>query len=326
MNFLLKNLPSINNSISAFLMTNHFSTMKYKYPLLLTTFCVLITACTQKIKPIPKNQTTLEAEIKNWQTKRVQEITAPDGWLSLAGLYWLKEGITPFGSDPANKLVFPEKAPKEIGQFLLGDGMVTMIIEATVPVKLETTNPKNIVLEPDLAGNPTTLTLGSLSWYLIQRENRFGIRLKDAHNPKIPTFKGIPHFPISEKWQIPAILKPATDQKTITLRNVIDMDVTMKLEGYLHFEIEDQSYELEAMDGGKDSYFIIFADETTGIETYGAGRYLYVPRVNAEGKTLIDFNKAHNPPCAFTDFATCPLPSAKNRLEVGVLSGEKDYH
>lgn len=271
-------------------------------------------------------ESPLETAIKTWQTKRVQEITSPDGWMSLAGLFWLKEGITPFGSDPLNKLVFPEKAPKEIGQFVLENGMVTMIIEGGVPVKLGAESPKNIVLVPDIAGNPTTLTLGALSWYLIQRENRFGIRLKDANNPKIQTFKGIPQFPISEKWQILAQLKPATNQKTITLRNVIDMDVTMQLEGYLNFEIDGQSYELEAMDGGKDSYFIIFADETTGVETYGAGRYLYVPRINTEGKTVIDFNKAHNPPCAFTDFATCPLPSAKIRLDVGILAGEKDYH
>lgn len=271
-------------------------------------------------------ESPLETAIKKWQAQRVQAITAPDGWMSLAGLYWLKEGITAFGSDPLNKLVFPEKAPKEIGQFILENGMVTMIIEAAVPVKLGKESPKNITLVPDLAGNPTTLTLGSLSWYLIQRENRFGIRLKDAHNPKIQTFTGIPHFPISEKWQISAQLKPAADQKTITLRNVIDMDVTMQLEGYLHFEIAGKSYELEAMDGGAESYFIIFADETTGVETYGAGRYLYVPRANAEGQTVIDFNKAHNPPCAFTDFATCPLPSAKNRLELEVLAGEKDYH
>ena len=284
-------------------------------------------ACTTPVKPLVTESLNLsKVAHQQWQQERVKEITSADGWMSLAGLYWLKEGITPFGSAAANKLVFPATAPQEIGQFILENGMVTMIINPEVPVKLGEETPKNITLVPDLVDNPTTLTLGSLSWYLIQRENRFGIRLKNAQNPNIQTFKGIEHFPFSEAWQIPAVLKPATDKSTITLRNVIDMDVTMQLEGYLEFAINGVSYQLEALDGGKDAYFIIFADATTGATTYGAGRYLYVPRVDEVNKTLIDFNRAHNPPCAFTDFATCPLPSATNRLELAILAGEKDYH
>lgn len=287
----------------------------------------LLVACAAKVQSVVGEGTSLQKEqLKRWQAERVQEITSPDGWMSLAGLYWLKEGITPFGSAAANKLVFPAIAPQEIGQFILENGRVTMIIDPEVPVKLGTENPKNITLVPDLVGSPTTLTLGSLSWYLIQRENRFGIRLKDAQNPSRQTFKGIDHFPFSEAWQVPAVLKPATDKSTITLRNVIDMDVTMQLEGYLEFDINGESYRLEALDGGKDAYFIIFADATTGETTYGAGRYLYVPRVDEVNKTIIDFNRAHNPPCAFTDFATCPLPSATNRLALAILAGEKDYH
>lgn len=287
----------------------------------------LLVACSAKVQPLAEEATNLQKEqIKQWQTARVQEVTSADGWLSLAGLFWLKEGITTFGSDAANQLVFPASAPKEMGQFILENGLVTMIIKEEVPVKLGEASPKNIPLVPDKAGHPTTLTLGSLSWYLIQRENRFGIRLKDSQNPAIKTFKGITHFPFSEAWQIPATLKPAMKEATITLRNVIDMDVTMQLEGYLHFEIDDVGYQLEALDGGSDAYFIIFADDTTGETTYGAGRYLYVPRVDEVGKTMIDFNKAHNPPCAFTDFATCPLPSAANILALGVLAGEQDYH
>ncbi len=295
--------------------------------LLTILFLLMAFACTTKVKPVVKDPIlSIPAALKQWQINRIQAITGPDGWMSLAGLYWLKEGENAFGSSSANQVVFPENAPSNIGTFELKDGRVRMRIEKDIWVKEDTAMPKDIELVPDMDGHPTTLQLGSLSWYLIQRENRFGIRLKDSQNPRIQTFKGIDHFLFSEKWKIPAQLKPATKQSTITLRNVIDMDVTMKLEGYLQFEINNVAYQLEALDGGTDSYFIIFADETTGMETYGGGRYLYVPRVDATNKTVIDFNKAHNPPCAFTDFATCPLPSAANRLELSILAGEKEYH
>ncbi|MFK7980129.1 MAG: DUF1684 domain-containing protein [Saprospiraceae bacterium] len=242
------------------------------------TFCLVgFAACTTPVKPLVTESLNLsKAANQQWQMERVEEITSADGWLSLAGLYWLKEGITPFGSDSSNTVVFPANAPQGIGQFILENGQVTMIIDPEVPVKLGEESPKNITLVPDLVGNPTTLTLGGLSWYLIQRENRFGIRLKDAKSPKIKTFKSIEHFPFSEAWQVPAVLKPATDKSTITLRNVIDMDVTMQLEGYLEFEMNGETYQLEALDGGKEAYFIIFADETTGEMTYGAGRKIYI--------------------------------------------------
>lgn len=287
----------------------------------------LLLACSTKVQSVVGEGTSWPKEQwKQWQAERDQEIASADGWLSLAGLFWLKEGLTPFGSAATNKLIFPATAPQAIGQFSLANGQVTMMVEADVPVKLGEETPKNIVLVPDKVGAPTTLTLGALSWYLIQRENRFGIRLKDGQNPAIKKFKGLTHFPFSDTWQIPATLQPATKEATITLRNVLDMDVTMPLMGYLHFEIGGVPYQLEALDGGPDAYFIIFADDTTGETTYGAGRYLYVPKVDEVNKTMIDFNRAHNPPCAFTDFATCPLPSAANILELAVLAGEQDYH
>ncbi len=267
-----------------------------------------------------------QAQIKQWHSNRFNEITASDGWLSLIGLYWLKEGESTFGKSPLNTIVFPKGTPNYIGRFILHNDSVRMNIDNLVEVKIDENSPKSSYLQSDKAGIPTIATLGNLSWYLLQREDRFGIRLRDAENQAIKKFKGIDHFPISQAWQVPATLRLSKNEKSITLRNVVDMDVQMKLEGYLVFDVNGVTYELEALDGGADSYFIIFADETTGVETYGAGRYLYVPRVDDAGNTLIDFNKAHNPPCVFTHFATCPLPSAKNTLEVSILAGELNYH
>ncbi len=281
-------------------------------------------SCSQTTTPVTTPTTTFyQEQIKQWQTEQVKAVTNPDGWLSLIGLFWLKEGETSFGSSALNNILFPKHTPGYIGKFTLENGSVRMTISENVPVKIGTEEIKEVDLIADADGNPNIATLDSLSWYLIRRENRYAIRLKNAKNSAMKTFKGIRNFPIDPNWVVPASLRTSNDKKTVTLRNVIDMDVTMKLEGYLVFEIDGVSYELAAMDGGDLGYFIIFADETTGVETYGAGRYLYVPKVDDTGKTLIDFNKAHNPPCAFTDFATCPLPAAENILEVSIPAGER---
>lgn len=286
---------------------------------------IFLMACSGP-KIVSQSNMVYEESIKAWQVERIDALTSPTGWLSLIGLFWLKEGTTSFGSALTNKIKFPSSTPANIGSFTLENGEVIMQINPKVLVKIGDQTPKKITLKADIVDSTTYASLGTVNWHLIQRANRFGIRVRDSHNDAIQSFKGIPNFPIQEKWNIPATLRPSDTQKEVTLRNVVDMDVQMKLEGYLVFEIAGQKYELEAMDGGETSYFVIFSDATTGESTYGAGRYLYVPRVDKSGKTMIDFNKAHNPPCAFTDFATCPLPSAKNQLAIAIPVGEKDYH
>lgn len=286
----------------------------------------ILTSCSPKITPPTEPATTFyQEQMKKWQVDRRVELTSPDSWLALTGLFWLKEGENSFGSSVLNTIIFPEGSPNYIGTFLVENGEVTMKIAENVSVVIGEDASKEVNLKPDISGDPTKMQLGSLTWYLIKREDRLAIRLIDAENPALKKLDKLEYFPSDENWVIPAQLKPVENGKTITLRNVIDMDVTMKLEGYLQFEINGEPYELEAMDGGPDLYFIIFADETTGVETYGAGRYMYIPRVDDRGKTLLDFNKAYNPPCAFTDFATCPLPSDKNRLSIAITAGEKNY-
>ncbi len=300
--------------------------MKYLPYVTILIFFLFWFSCAPKTSVLTQPTSNFyQEQIKQWQANRAKEITASDGWLSLIGLFWLREGESTFGKSKLNTIVFPKGTPNYIGRFILENDSVHMKVDELVNVKIGEATPKMTYLQADKNGAPTIATLDNLSWYLLQRENRFGIRLRDAKNSAIKKFKGIDHFPISQDWQVPATLRLAKNKKSITLRNVVDMDVQMKLEGYLVFEIGEVTYELEALDGGEDSYFVIFADETTGVETYGAGRYLYVPRTDDAGNTLIDFNKAHNPPCVFTDFATCPLPSTTNTLEVSIMAGEKNY-
>lgn len=296
--------------------------MKPYHPLLFS----LLIACGSADTPLVEvNQNDYYQTIKNWQSARHRSLTSSSSWLSLAGLFWLKEGKNTFGSAATNTITFPEKAPEFIGSFTLKNGAVTMKIGKDIPVKVGIDEPKEILLKSDQEAETTEVNLGTLNWYLIQREDRFAIRLKDAENPAIQSFGTLDYFPIQEKWKVPAKLKKTDATQTVTLRNVVDMDVAMQLEGYLTFEINGRQYELEAMDGGPDLYFVIFSDGTTGIDTYGAGRYLYVPRVDETGDTFIDFNKTYNPPCVFTDFATCPLPSQKNSLELSIRAGELVY-
>jgi len=221
-------------------------------------------SCSPSTVPTTTPETTFyQEQIKIWQAEQVRAVTNPDGWLSLIGLFWLKEGETAFGSSELNNIQFPVHTPDYIGKFILENGNVNMSISENVPVIIGEEELKEINLVADQDGTPNIATLDSLSWYLIRRENRYGIRLKNAKNSAMKTFKGIDNFPIDPNWVIPAYLRTSEDQKTVTLRNVVDMDVTMKLEGYLVFEIDGTSYELAAMDGGDLGYFIIFADETT---------------------------------------------------------------
>ena len=166
---------------------------------------------------------------------------------------------------------------------------------------------------------------GDLSWVLIHRKDKFGIRLWDPKQPHLQDTVQIESYPIDPAWRIEATLLPDTSGRTVTFRNVLDMEMEMETEGHLRFEYAGRSHLLTALDGGEESLFLIFADGTTGETTYPGGRYLYADRPDRTGLTYLDFNKAYNPPCAFTEFATCLLPPAENRLELAIAAGEMTY-
>jgi len=245
--------------------------MKYLAPFTIFSFFCLWLSCAPKTsRVVPPVSSFYQEQIKQWQSNRAKEITAPDGWLSLIGLFWLKEGESSFGRSQLNTLVFPKGTPNYIGRFTLQNDSVKMVIDDFVNVKIGEASPKMTYLQPDKLGNPTIANFGSFSWYLLQRENRFGIRLRDSKNSAIKKFKGINHFPIAQDWQVPATLRLSKNKKSITLRNVVDMDVQMKLEGYLIFEINGVRYELEALDGGADSYFVILSGRNQASRNLGA--------------------------------------------------------
>ena len=180
-------------------------------------------------------------------------------------------------------------------------------------------------MQNDLSGNPTVLTLGSLKWFIIKRgEDKYGVRVRDLRASLLENFKGIDTFPINEDWKIIAKYEPYNPPKIISIPSIIGTVDQDTARGSLVFEVNGEKYKLDPIKEGNE-FFIIFADETSGKETYGAGRFLYADMPDSLGNVILDFNKAYNPPCSFTKYATCPLPPKQNYLHLSVTAGEKNY-
>lgn len=276
----------------------------------------------------PKNEKFNEEEyiqeVQEWKQQRLDRLKSENGWLNLVGLHWLEEGQNPFGSNEANNIVFPEKAPEFIGTIILYKGNVSVQINENVEVYINDSLLKEHEVYTDMDDNTTYFKSGDLRWHIIKRGDRYGIRLRDIESPLVSKINEIPSFPIDTKWRIKAKFEKFDTPKEIAIPNVLGDTEFEKCYGLLKFKIDDEEYSLMPLgDGVNSGFFVIFADETSAEETYGAGRFLSVEKPNQKGITYIDFNKATNPPCAFTDFATCPLPPKENILPVKILAGEK---
>jgi len=266
-------------------------------------------------------------EIAKWRAERIEEVNGEDGWTTLVGLFWLNEGENKFGSDPSNEIVLPAtSSPRFGGSFRLDKGAVRLKANPETRISSDGKPASAIVLQSDADRKPTILTLGSLKLFVIKRGERLGLRVKDKNHPARSNFPGIDYFPISMRFRINAKFEPYSPPKVIPIANVLGMIDNMTSPGALVFSVNGKTCRLDpVLEKGSTQLFIIFADKTTGKETYGAGRYLYVDPPGDDGKVVVDFNKAHNPSCAFTKFATCPLPPRQNRLAIRVEAGEKKY-
>jgi uncharacterized protein (DUF1684 family) len=266
-----------------------------------------------------------EQELEQWKAKRLANLKGEEGWLSLIGLFWFKEGENRFGSDPTNEIVLPEgKAPAHAGTLRLAAGKVT--IEANPDAKITSKGQPVTTLElkSDEDGEPTVMEMGSLSFHVVKRGERLGLRVKDRENPARAAFKGTDYYPADRKWVVVARFEPYQPPKQVQIYNVLGMETEETSPGELAFEVDGQPYKLEALkEKGEEQFFIIFKDQTSGKETYGAGRYLYADPPGADGRVTLDFNRAYSPPCAFTPYATCPLPPKQNHLPLRVEAGER---
>jgi uncharacterized protein (DUF1684 family) len=262
--------------------------------------------------------------IESWRAERQAELTSENGWLTVVGLFWLQEGENRFGSDPANRVVLPAgKVPALAGTLVVHGGQVSVHAEAGSDLTSDGKPVTEMTLGIDAAGRPTVLQLGSVTFFVVQRGDRLGVRVKDSQSTALATFHGLESFPVDPGWRLVARFEPRAQPTSIAITNILGMTQNQPSPGVVVFEAGGKTWRLDALSDADDgSLFLIFGDQTNGHGTYPAGRFLSTapPR---DGRVVVDFNKATNPPCAFTAYATCPVPPAQNRLAVAVTAGEK---
>jgi len=272
----------------------------------------------------------LQAErdaIDAWRSQRVDSLTSDSGWLTLAGLFWLKEGDNIFGRAASNSLVLDNASLADTaGNFELRGRQVRFIARPGSGVTYAGKPVDSLELAADVSGKPTVLASGTLRFYVIERAGNLGVRVRDLANPHRLQFRGLSYFPVSTDWVFDARFEPYQPAHHIRIVNILGMEEEMVSPGALVFRRGGREWRLDAVleQAGDTELFIMFADGTSGHETYGGGRFLGTPLPQG-GHVQLDFNKAYNPPCALNDFATCPLPPPQNRLKLRVEAGEKTY-
>lgn len=292
--------------------------------LALSFFLPLLPACTRKSPKSQIDSSAYSEEIHRWQQKRWTDLKDENGWLTLVGLFWLKDGDNSFGSDAANQIALANQNVKpQAALFTLKNGAVQFTAKQS-GYTLDGKEVKSVEMKSDDDDHPTVLHLGSLSLQIIKRGEKLGLRVKDSQNPDRLNFQFTEFYPPNLDWRFDAQFEPYNPPKQMPIMNVLNMESAESSPGAIKFTVDGKEYRLDAItEKDEPRLFIIIADKTSGKETYPAGRYLYVDPPDASNHVVIDFNKAYSPPCAFTKFATCPLPPRQNRLPFAIEAGEK---
>lgn len=260
------------------------------------------------------------AIVEAWRTQRYVALRRDIGWLTLAGLAWLRPGRNVVGAAPDADVVLPS-GPERAGIVEVGDAGVVAdgdFLHAGAPVR-------RLRLVSDHEGDPTMLELGSLRFCLIERGGRPAIRIWDVASPARDVFDGIDHWPVDPAWRLDARFEPSPG-RTVAVPDVLGTIEERSAPGDVVFEVDGVTHRLQGLEGGDaGELWLIFGDATNGAETYGGGRFLYTSAPDADGSVVVDFNRAYNPPCVFSPYATCPLPWPRNRLPIRVEAGERAF-
>jgi uncharacterized protein (DUF1684 family) len=294
--------------------------------------CLL--ACTVSAAPDPDSaasrQTALESErsdIDSWRVQRVRSLTSDGGWLTLTGLFWLKDGDNTFGSAANNALVLDNPSlPASAGNFQLASHQVRFVAQPASGITRDGSPVGTLELTSDAAGKPTVLASGSLRFFVIERAGNLGVRVRDLNSPRRLGFRGLSYFPVSTAWVFNARFERYQPARHIRIVNILGMEDEAVSPGAVVFTRNGREWRLDTVLEQPDDneLFIMFADSTSGHETYGGGRFLYIAVPDSD-RVRLDFNRAFNPPCALNEFATCPLPPPQNRLKLRIEAGEKTY-
>ena len=282
--------------------------------------------------PNPATPADYVAQTQAWRAHRLARLTAPEGWLSLIGLEWLKPGANRVGHAADNDIVLAA-GPAHLGTVTLApDGGVRIVLvdpDATIDGK----HAREATLVDDVhagQGDPTLVRFGTASFYVIDRDGRKALRVRDTDAPTRTHFLGLDDYPIDPSWRIVADWVPFVPPHKLQVGSVIGTIDSVDVPGKAVFHRDGHTYTLlpyQEEPGGE--LFFVIADRTSGKETYGAARFLTAALpshgLDKPGTVVLDFNRAYNPPCAFTPFATCPLAPPENRLDLAVTAGEKKY-
>jgi uncharacterized protein (DUF1684 family) len=281
------------------------------------------------------DQTSWQNELLTWRTQRATSLQAPEGWLSLIALGWLKDGDNGFGSADDNHVQIAGKAPAHIAVVRLDKGTLRLLPPTggfPKDLLVDGQPAKELALFADDAEKPSKLTIGSLTIILIHRDDRFALRIKDLQAPTRTAFHGLKWYAPSPAYRIHARWIPYNPPKILDIPTVLGTTTHMPAPGAVEFTIDGQVFRLEPVleDPKSTELFYIMRDLTSKTTTYGAGRFLYTELpdhgITQPGEIWLDFNRLVNPPCAFTAYATCPLPPPQNRLGIAIPAGEERYH
>lgn len=270
-------------------------------------------------------EAAFRADLEQWRAERIAALTKPDGWTSLIGLHWLDAGVHRVGSDVDNGIRLLQ-GPAHLGVFTVEQGRVSFVAETALTLDGAASKHGSLRSDADPGGASVLgFDEGKGLATVIQRGGRLALRVRHADADSRLRFTGLAHWPGGRDWQVKARFVPHPAGKTLPIANIIGVIEDVANPGVVEFSIGGDAYSLEALDEGEDTLFLVFADRTSGHGSYPAGRFLDAPKPDAQGRLLLDFNRAYNPPCAFTPFATCPLPPPENRLDLRIEAGEKNY-
>jgi len=261
--------------------------------------------------------------LQTWKSNRLAFLKSNDGYLNLAGLFWLQEGSYSFGGGDSVDLTFPGMSAGVVGHFVLSDEGVRLTVNPGFDVRLNDRPISAVLLRDDTSNRPDVVTYQNYSWTIIRRVNQFAVRLRDANHPALTEFGPIDYYPTNEGLRVAARLHRYVEPRVIRVDTVIEgLEYNPTSPGVVKFMLGDEPFELEAYAAGTE-LFLVFGDTTNRGRTYPAGRFLYAQAPVSDEEFVLDFNTAHSPPCAYNDFATCPVASPRNRLSIPIEAGER---
>jgi uncharacterized protein len=263
-------------------------------------------------------------EIERWRQARLQSLKADDGWLTVSGLFWLKPGETKIGSDPSNDVMLPVRTPGSLGTLTLAEGKATFQPGNGVKITCNGSPFDGGEIKSDAGGHADILAVGDVKLILIKRGNRLALRLKDNQSPLRAGFAGLRWYPVNFDWRVEAKFVAYPVPTKMVMDTIVGESDVVESPGYVTFEREGKTYQIQAIGQKDGSLWFVFRDKTSGRTTHGGARQLdaEAPR---NGIVILDFNKATNLPCAYIPYATCPLAPPQNRLSLAIEAGELKY-